>query len=142
MSFRKDVYRISRKQAMLGKNIIITDIIDSALFIPIECIHTQDSISYVVAGGKRKQVIIGKSNENEIIIKAGLKEDEDIYLLPPEGYADFKLSRLPSEIIAKYAPPKKEPKQAKEDIDTNKSKPPPPSQKEVRKGKRNKKKSS
>lgn len=130
------------RPAMTTKNIIITDIIDSTLFIPIECIHTQDTISYVVVGGKRQQVIIGKSNENEIIIKAGLKEDQDIYLLPPEGYADFKLSRLSSEVIAKYTPPKKNLKQDKEDKEAHKKKPPPPTQEEQRKGKRNKKKSS
>ena len=94
------------RPAMTTKNIIITDVIDSALFIPIECIHTQDSITYVVTGNKRRQVIVGKSNENEIIIKAGLEEGESIYLLPPEGFADFKLSLLPPEIVMKYTKPK------------------------------------
>jgi multidrug efflux pump subunit AcrA (membrane-fusion protein) len=90
------------RPAMTTKNIIITDVIDSAVYIPIECVHAQDSISYVVTGNRRQQVIVGKSNENEIIVKAGLEEGDDIYLLPPEGYAEFRLSSLPEEIVEKY----------------------------------------
>ncbi len=93
------------RPAMTTKNIIITDVIDSALYIPIECIHTQDSITYVVSGNRRQQVIVGKSNENEIIIKAGLEENDNIFLLAPEGYSEYKLSRLDSEIIQKYSKP-------------------------------------
>jgi hypothetical protein len=94
------------RPAMTTKNIILTNVIDSALFVPIECIHTQDSITYIVIGNKRQQVIVGKSNENEIIIKAGLEEDDNIYLLPPEGYADYRLSSLSPDIIKEYSQPK------------------------------------
>jgi multidrug efflux pump subunit AcrA (membrane-fusion protein) len=90
------------RPAMTTKNVIITDIIDDVLYAPIECIHTEDSISFVVTGGTRQQVIVGKSNENEIIIHAGLEEGDDVYILPPEGYEDFRLSLLDEEIIAKY----------------------------------------
>lgn len=91
------------RPAMTTKNTIITNVIDSALFLPIECIHTEDSISYVVAGNYKKQVIVGKSNENEIIIEAGLKEGDNVYLVPPDDYKDFKLERLPENIIKEYA---------------------------------------
>ncbi len=94
------------RPAMTTKNIIITDVIENALFIPIECIHTQDTITYVVSGNKRQQVIVGKTNENEIIIKAGLEEDDNIYLLPPEGYSDYRLLSLSPDIIKEYSQPK------------------------------------
>ncbi|MCF8378294.1 MAG: efflux RND transporter periplasmic adaptor subunit [Bacteroidales bacterium] len=90
------------RPAMTTKNVIITNIIDSALFIPIECVHTKDSISYVVKAGSRYQVIVGKSNENEIIIKEGLKEGDKVFLLPPEGFEEFRLVELESDIIAKH----------------------------------------
>jgi len=96
------------RPAMTTKNVILTNIIDSTLFVPIECIHTKDSISYVVSGNSRIQVIVGKSNENEIIIKAGLKEGDKIYLVPPEEYDDLKLKRLSDEIIEKFKEKKKE----------------------------------
>ena len=87
------------RPAMTTKNIILTDLIDSVVFVPIECVHSQDSISYVVKGNRKKQVVVGKSNENEIIIRAGLEEGEKIYLVPPEGYKDFELKRLKPEIM-------------------------------------------
>lgn len=90
------------RPAMTTKNIIITDIVDEVLYVPIECIHTDDSVTYVISGGRRQQVIIGKSNENEIIIHAGVVEGDEIYILPPEGYEDFRISMLDEEIIAKY----------------------------------------
>jgi multidrug efflux pump subunit AcrA (membrane-fusion protein) len=91
------------RPAMTTKNIIITDIIDDVLFIPIECVHTGDSISYVVAGNVRKQVIVGKTNENEIIINAGLEKDDDIYIVPPEGYESYRIHKLPDEVIKQFS---------------------------------------
>ncbi len=90
------------RPAMTTKNVIITDVIDSCMFVPIECVHTEDSLTYVVDGSIRRQVIVGKANENEIIIKAGLDPEEEIYLLPPEGYEEFRLVRLDQDIIDKY----------------------------------------
>ncbi len=88
------------RPAMTTKNIIITDVIDSVVFVPIECVHAEDSISFVVKGSTRRQVIVGKGNENEIIIRYGLSEGDDIYLLPPEGYEEFKLVPLDEKVLA------------------------------------------
>jgi len=90
------------RPAMTTKNIILTDIIDSVLFVPIESVFKDDTISYVVSGNSRKQVIVGKSNDNEIIVEAGLEKDDEIYLLPPEGFEKFRLSRLPENILMKF----------------------------------------
>jgi multidrug efflux pump subunit AcrA (membrane-fusion protein) len=88
------------RPAMTTKNVIITDVIDSVVYVPIECIHADDSISYVVKGNSKRQVIVGKSNENEIIIRYGLDEGDDLYLLPPEGYEEFRLVPLSDDILA------------------------------------------
>ncbi|GAB4312456.1 MAG: efflux RND transporter periplasmic adaptor subunit [Bacteroidales bacterium] len=90
------------RPAMTTKNVIITDVIDDALYVPIECIHTQDSVTFVVKGNTRQQVVTGKSNENEITILAGLDEGDEIYLLPPEDFENFRLVRLPDEVINRY----------------------------------------
>ena len=90
------------RPAMTTKNIILTDIIDSVLFVPIESVFKDDTISYVVSGSSRKQVIVGKSNDNEIIIAAGLEKDDEIYLLPPDGFEKFRLTRLPENILKKF----------------------------------------
>jgi multidrug efflux pump subunit AcrA (membrane-fusion protein) len=103
------------RPAMTTKNVIVTDVIDSVRFVPLECIHTEDTLTYVVSGSTRQQVILGKSNENEIIVKAGLEEDDEVYLLPPEGYEEFRLVRLPEEVIQNF---KLEEKKQKQQIDT------------------------
>jgi HlyD family secretion protein len=117
------------RPAMTTKNVIITDIIDSVLFVPLECIYTSDSISYVVSGKTRKQVIVGKSNENEIVIKAGLEKDDEIYLLPPEGFEKFHISKLPDDIIQKYKVTEKIAQKKQEKNDSSSMMRHPPDQK-------------
>ncbi len=90
------------RPAMTTKNTIITDIIDSVLFIPIESIHNNDSLSFVYTSNSKKHVITGKSNENEIIIRAGLEKDEKIFLAAPENANDYKLSTLDTSIVNKF----------------------------------------
>jgi hypothetical protein len=90
------------RPAMTTKNEILTASYDSVLFIPLDCVQSNDSITYVHSGGYRKQVILGPSNENEVIIRAGLEENEEIYLVPPADAEEGKLIRLNREIIDKY----------------------------------------
>ena len=86
------------RPAMTTKNTILTSEIDSVLFIPIEAVFTTDSTGYVFLkdGGKiiKKQVIAGQSNENQIIIKEGLKENDEVLLSQPEKEDEMKLVRL------------------------------------------------
>lgn len=83
------------RPAMTTMNSILTEVIDDALFIPIECIQNNDSISYVVTSKKvRREVKLGKSNENEIIVEAGLQAGEEVYLTIPEAASNYKLITL------------------------------------------------
>lgn len=86
------------RPAMTTKNTILTSQIDSVLFIPIEAVYTTDSTSYVFlkdgASIIKKQVIAGQSNENQIIIKEGLKENDEVLLSQPEKEEGMKLVRL------------------------------------------------
>lgn len=105
------------RPAMTTKNTILTSIIDSVLFIPIEAIFNQDSITFVYKkdGGSavRQQVIVGLSNDNEIIIRAGLGEEDEVLLVPPEKSEELTMEALPKEVILKYkekqTPPKPRP---------------------------------
>jgi HlyD family secretion protein len=89
------------RPAMTTKNVIITDQIEDVLFIPLEAIHNLDSIQYVFTGNRRQQVIPGKSNENEIIIRAGLDSEDKVRLIPPENPESFKLQTLSEEQITR-----------------------------------------
>ncbi len=87
------------RPAMTTKNTIITAVIPNVVFIPIECIHTSDTISFVykTSGSSvvKQQVRAGLSNENEIIITKGLDEKDKVYLLPPENSDKIKIVKLP-----------------------------------------------
>jgi multidrug efflux pump subunit AcrA (membrane-fusion protein) len=83
------------RPSMTTKNSIVTEVIDSVVFIPIEAVNTIDSISFVYArSGKRQQVVPGKSSETDIIIRAGLQQGDEVYLIPPEGADQWSLRRL------------------------------------------------
>jgi len=94
------------RPAMTTKNTILTSIVDSVLFIPIEAIFNSDSVTFVYKkdGGSaiRQQVIVGQSNDNEIVIRAGLEEGDEVLLVPPEKAEKISLEALPREIINKY----------------------------------------
>jgi HlyD family secretion protein len=90
------------RPAMTTKNEILTSSIDSVLFIPLDCVQSNDSMSYVYSGGSRKQVILGSSNENEVIIRAGLQAGEEVYLVAPSDAENNRLIRLDAEVIEKF----------------------------------------
>ena len=96
------------RPSMTTKNRIITEIIDDALYIPIECVHVEDSVSYVFKNGIKQQVVTGKSNDNDIIILTGLNENDEIYLVAPSDAKKWKLNKLPDEEIEKAKKKKEE----------------------------------
>lgn len=85
------------RPAMTTKNSIITAIIDTALYIPLEAIHN-DSITFVYKDDGyatiKQQVETGESNDNEIVIKRGLLESDQVYLTIPENSKDLKVVLL------------------------------------------------
>ena len=90
------------RPAMTTKNEVLTSSLDSVLFIPLDCVQSNDSMSYVYSGSSRKQVILGPSNENEVIVRAGLQAGEEIYLVPPSDAENSKLIRIDAEVIEKF----------------------------------------
>jgi len=86
------------RPAMTTKNTIITAVVPNVIYVPIESVHTSDSITYVFkAEGSRvikQQVKAGVSNENEIIITKGLTEKDKVFLLTPENAEKLKLVKL------------------------------------------------
>jgi hypothetical protein len=94
------------RPAMTTKNKIRTSVVDSVLFIPIEAIFNSDSLTFVYKlDGKsvtRQQVIVGLSNDNEIIIKAGLEANDQVLLVPPEKADELDINVLPKETIEKF----------------------------------------
>ncbi|HNX85484.1 MAG TPA: efflux RND transporter periplasmic adaptor subunit [Bacteroidales bacterium] len=94
------------RPAMTTKNTILTNVIDSVLFIPIEAIFNADSVTFVYkkkgSSVTRQQVILGPSNDNEIIVREGVEEADEVLLVPPEKAEKLTLQKLPPEILVKY----------------------------------------
>ncbi len=90
----------SLRPSMTTANRIIVKEYDSALYIPLECLHSKDdSITYVYRknGIKtvKQEVEVGQSNENAVMILKGLAEEDRVYLSVPAGYEDNAIVLLP-----------------------------------------------
>ena len=88
------------RPAMTTSNRIITNDIDSALYVPLETLHSQDdSITYVFKkdgmGIIKQEVIVGETNSNDAVVLGGLKETERVYLSMPLGLESQKIILLP-----------------------------------------------
>ena len=87
------------RPSMTTSNKIITSAIDSALYVPLECLHNQaDSITYVFIkdGGRtvKQEVIVGETNSNDAVIKGGLGLEDKIFLSMPEGLGSQEIKLL------------------------------------------------
>ncbi len=86
------------RPAMTTKNTIITDKIEDVLFVPIEAVHTLDTVNYVFKQSQnrvvRRQIVTGKRNENQIIIKQGLSEGDLVLLTIPDDPESLRFYAL------------------------------------------------
>jgi len=87
-----------------GNTIIIAKVPD-ALQIPIACLHTKGTLHYVFLKERtriyRQEVKLGRNNEEEVIVEAGLEEADRLYLRLPADTTGLPLERLePSEAVA------------------------------------------
>jgi HlyD family secretion protein len=83
------------RPSMTTSNMVITQTLDSVLFIPLEAVHANDSLTFVYTRDGRKQVVVlSESNENHIVVDMGLKKGEKLYLSNPENPDNFKYAGL------------------------------------------------
>lgn len=94
------------RPAMTTSNIIHVNSVDDALHVPLETIHTQDSLNFVY---KRQgldvtmqQVILGLMNENDVIIHEGASLEDQLYLSTPSDTTGITKELLPEEVVQKY----------------------------------------
>ncbi len=88
------------RPAMTTSNEILVAQRDSVLSIPLECVHTEDSLTFVYkkSGGSivRQQVVLGLLNENAAVVRQGVDEDDRLLLNMPAGTEQLKTIRLAS----------------------------------------------
>jgi len=81
------------RPSMTTGNKIIIKTYEDATFIPTECVLAgSDSIPFVYAKNKTKRVVVlGESNEKNVIIEQGVEPGSSLYVIAPENAESFKL---------------------------------------------------
>lgn len=86
------------RPGMTTSNKILTFERKDVLSIPLEAIFSKDSITYVYQktgfSVAKKQVKIGDSNNDSVIILEGLTAEDVVYLNKPEGLEDKQIAKL------------------------------------------------
>lgn len=88
------------RPSMTTSNKIITSLIDNALFVPLECLHSHfDTVTYVYKREGlnivKQEVMIGETNANDAVIVGGLEEGDRVYLSIPGGQDEKSIELLP-----------------------------------------------
>jgi multidrug efflux pump subunit AcrA (membrane-fusion protein) len=81
------------RPSMTTGNKIIIKTFNDAVYVPTECVLTgSDSIPFVYEKKRSRQIVVlGESNEKNIIVEQGLEPGTTIYLIPPEHPEKFRL---------------------------------------------------
>ncbi|MGC6431632.1 MAG: efflux RND transporter periplasmic adaptor subunit [Jejuia sp.] len=86
------------RPGMTTSNRILTHEEEDVLMMPLEAVFTKDSISfaYVKSGYsiQKKQVELGMSNNDIVIIKKGLEENETVFLSKPDDLDEKSITLL------------------------------------------------
>ncbi len=115
------------RPSMTTSNEVITNVLDSVLFVPLEAVHANDSLTFVYTrGGKKQVVVLGESNENNIVVEMGLNKGDRLYLsIPsnPESMAYTGLE-LVEEIQKRKAEEQRKREEAQERMKQQQQRPP------------------
>ena len=95
------------RPGMTTANQILTASLPNKLFVPLEAIANQDSVTFVFKrdGGSvvMQEVETGATNENEIVIVRGLEAGDEVLLTPPANRNELSLERLSAKSDAPVA---------------------------------------
>ena len=84
--------------AMTTSNLIMAEVLDSVLFIPLESVHNENGVTYTFkkngVGVVKQEIKLGKTNDNEVVILEGLKESEEVMVSMPPNPENIELVRL------------------------------------------------
>ncbi len=89
------------KPAMTTNNSVLIVEYDSVLSLPIEAVFGNDSINWVYQSSGlskfKQQVVVGKSNENNMIIIKGLNEGDVVFISVPENAEKLELLSIETD---------------------------------------------
>jgi hypothetical protein len=97
------------RPAMTTSNTIHISSVDSALYVPLESIHTYDDMDIVYKregqSAVMQQIVMGMMNENDVVIHEGVDVNDQLYLSLPVDTTGIERRYLPSEILLDYEEP-------------------------------------
>ncbi len=86
------------RPGMTTSNRILIQKEEDVLMIPLEAVFSKDSLSYVYLDSgfsiNKKQVELGDSNEDVVIVTKGLNEKDVVYLSKPEGLEEKSIAQI------------------------------------------------
>jgi len=86
------------RPGMTSSNRILIEKEENVLTIPLEAIFSKDSVSYVyIKSGfsiAKKEIELGGSNFDAVVVKNGLEENDVVYLNKPEGLEEKGIALL------------------------------------------------
>jgi HlyD family secretion protein len=102
------------RPSMTTSNKIIANVINDAIYVPLESLHSQfDTITFVFLKKGldiiKQEVVVGETNANDAIITSGLTTDDKLYLSVPSGLDNKSVELLP-EMNGKRSKDKQEAK--------------------------------
>lgn len=94
------------RPAMTTSNTIHISSVDSALYVPLETIHTYNDVDIVYKREGQstvmQQIVMGIMNENDVVIHEGVDLEDRLYLSIPADTSGIERRYLPSEILQDY----------------------------------------
>jgi multidrug efflux pump subunit AcrA (membrane-fusion protein) len=91
---RLDITDPGLRPSMTTSNKIIISSFDNVVYVPLDCVHTDaEGFSYVYTKDRTRQIVLlGESNDKNIVVKEGLDPDTKVYLSTPENSWKFKIA--------------------------------------------------
>ncbi|HYX10271.1 MAG TPA: efflux RND transporter periplasmic adaptor subunit [Bacteroidales bacterium] len=92
VDIKVDGYDKILRPSMTTSNKILVKSYPDVFYIPMEAVYAMDSIPVVyMKKGIKQVVLLGESNENQIIVEKGLEKGDKVLLSPPDNPEDYKL---------------------------------------------------
>lgn len=87
------------RPAMTSSNMIKIEALTDVLYVPIEAVHSNDSLSFVFKGSSpsKYQVQTGADDGSFIVVTAGLAEGDEIWMNTPENAEEQSVELISSE---------------------------------------------
>ncbi|MFW6227275.1 MAG: efflux RND transporter periplasmic adaptor subunit [Bacteroidota bacterium] len=83
------------RPSMTTSNSIITKRFEDVVYLPLEAVHSNDSLTFVYRKNNTKQlVLLGEANENNIIIEEGMEEGDEVLLSVPDNPDEYKFAGM------------------------------------------------